>query len=83
MFLSLSLSEAALELFGSSANGFGSYDSDVDLCLILNEEYTVREHTKYYNKNIRCNSHRKLCYFLSVENFMLFNPLYCWLTRAY
>ena len=45
VFLSLSLSEAALELFGSSANGFGSYDSDVDLCLILNEEYTVREHT--------------------------------------
>ena len=42
LFSSSSLTEAKLELFGSSANGFGSFDSDVDLCLILNEEYTVR-----------------------------------------
>ena len=40
-FIFSSLTEATLELFGSSANGFGSFDSDVDLCLILNEEYTV------------------------------------------
>ncbi len=27
--------EAQLQLFGSSANGFGLYTSDVDMCLIL------------------------------------------------
>ena len=37
--------DAQLELFGSSANGFGSSDSDADLCLILNEEYTAEYDT--------------------------------------
>ena len=40
-FAILSHAEAQLELFGSSANGFGSVNSDVDLCLILNQPYQV------------------------------------------
>ena len=31
----LILIDAQLELFGSSANGFSSYQSDLDLCLTL------------------------------------------------
>ena len=31
--------EATLELFGSSANGFGIFSSDLDLCLLMNETY--------------------------------------------
>ena len=33
--------EATLELFGSSANGFGHCQSDLDLCLLMNETYEV------------------------------------------
>ena len=31
----VNLSDAELELFGSSANGFGSRYSDLDICLLL------------------------------------------------
>ena len=33
--------EASLELFGSSANQFGHCNSDMDLCLLMNEKYQV------------------------------------------
>lgn len=35
-------SGTSLHLFGSSANGFGSYKSDLDMCLIMPEDGNVR-----------------------------------------
>ncbi len=32
---------ARLELFGSSANGFGSWHSDLDICMILGDQEEV------------------------------------------
>ena len=34
--------EARLQLFGSSANGFGSFRSDLDICMTLEGDADVR-----------------------------------------
>ena len=34
--------EARLQLFGSSANGFGSFKSDLDICMTLEGDADVR-----------------------------------------
>ena len=41
--------EATLELFGSSANGFGHCNSDLDLCLLMNEKYEVTNLVFFFN----------------------------------
>ncbi|CAG7690012.1 unnamed protein product [Allacma fusca] len=37
--------DAALELFGSSVNGFGTHYSDIDMCLLLDDEDYRRNNT--------------------------------------
>lgn len=53
--------KATLELFGSSANGFGIFSSDLDLCLLMNETYEcekseiIEKIAKSMKKNPRYN----------------------------